>query len=718
MATPFGTMSIAEMTGDAQIARALLDAKNPENRMGLGVAQVVTVNYEEHWAEIRMISGSATTWNRTPIPLTYPGAGARHILGTMPSAGDLCLVGWIYPESESKSKTPVILQWFIPGVHVGREWMTTSNWGADEIDMSVQKVADLADDARQPIRHKLRHYQGGNVFGSSSQGSDFVLDESVSLWNRRGAEFQLRDSDNAAVTRALENFGVFAGVRTSSGLIQRNALLIADSLVSDGRDWTNSLDESETALASSDILRNTLLTDSGDIPVDFLSENLLNADGTLAKPNQHKPDMMYGGQPYRRIPVDPNEPVGAMFTEHRIEVINDANSTLPVSDETEFFDADKALDERRPLVEFVLGTVVGNDAVTPNGRLVYGKPLTAIVSEGASSIPRIEAAMDSSEHLAALFRIHPDDATGLLDSWVAWTKQGQLRAVLGGPSTQNSAEIAMFGGLDLSVQGALNLNLNGAINLSSTGRGGASIASSQGPAGLKGRTVEVLSDTTMSQRAVESITTSAPIIDTSADKLTLNGTASVNVTTSGQYTRTADVASELTTGKKVETFTGPKNFMPTNGALHERTYTPVTPGLVCEETTYTWGDRKETFNLGNHSTTILVGNMTYETLLGKLTLTGTTSTVTMDATGINGTALTGSVALEASTGPATLKGLTGATVEAVAGVATLKGGVGVRLVAPVVGTEAGFIITSGSRDPLTGLPFATFGMGAPFHTVG
>jgi hypothetical protein len=85
--------------------------------------------------------------------------------------------------------------------------------------------------------------------------------------------------------------------------------------------------------------------------------------------------------------------------------------------------------------------------------------------------------------------------------------------------------------------------------------------------------------------------------------------------------------------------------------------------------------------------------------------------------GVKATATLGTVSISAMAGAVSISGSTGVTVSSIGGSVVIHGGAGVNLSAPVSGTEMGPIITGGSRDPMTNLPFSFFGMGAPSHRV-
>ena len=88
----------------------------------------------------------------------------------------------------------------------------------------------------------------------------------------------------------------------------------------------------------------------------------------------------------------------------------------------------------------------------------------------------------------------------------------------------------------------------------------------------------------------------------------------------------------------------------------------------------------------------------------------------LSATGMATTVPTGVIALTAAAGTATMSGFAGVSIIAAGGTATVRGGTGVYLGGPV--TEVGSILVSGSLEPFTGLPFATWALGAKHFNIG
>lgn len=766
-ATQNGRLSVANMTtvghGDMlnapEVRKGDIQHANPDNNYGLGVAKVVDIDYEEYMVSLQVIMGSASDTVRVPVPLTFPGAGNRHFLGSLPEVGDLCVVGWMPQESRNQqSKTPVILNWIVPGSWLGRNWLTSSSWTTDEADMGDKITRDVVAHMRPRLRHKLRHVHSGMIAASSSMGSDLVLDEGVQLSNRKGNEFLLRDQDQAAVLRALQSFTALAGVRSYTGMVQRDARTLQTQLVSDGKDWTYDtlqLDGEpvpDLDLPASDVpagkltpsraISGSFLNLEGNLdPFTFLTRGGLIDDRGYAVPSG-LPSATYNGKPVYRVGtsqdngfVNPDVPV---FTEHRIELTHTSDGRLPVTEQTDMFDADRLPDagptvnggKKQPFFEQVFGTVVGNDPFSEEGQNQYGLPLTAnVLSEEGNPFPSIQSAfgLPVEEQLAFLQRLYPLDPS-LPYVFSAWNKKGQGRFVFGGPKDEDSIQAFLYGGLNLAINGRTRLAFNGPLEFTSVGpKTAAVLKSEQGPvviSGAKGGTdpdqpsVSIEGGYDVRVRAGRKVLVKGASVETNATSIRMNAHQDMALTTAGRIGVSAERLNIAVLGKKTEDFTGPVNLLPTNGALHERTYTPAYPGLDCETVKYTWGNRVETFNLGNHTTTVQVGNATYETNLGLMTVRGMTAALTLGVAGASLTADVGNATVSASTGSASVTGLTSVDVTSIAGPATVRGATNVYLGAPIVGPDSGPIICAGSIDPLTGLPFATWGMGAKQHVVG
>ena len=786
------TVTRGEMLTDNIEAQRRIDENDPEQSWGLGLAQVTMVDYEDHLLTLRVVVGASSSMERAPINIPYPGAGARRFLGSVPEIGDIAVVGWA--AQDSKNKTPVILGWMIKGVWTGREWVTTSNFTVDEADQGTQRERDAGEGVLPRTRHKLRHMYPGNVVASSSQGADMVLDEGVTLANRRGNEFRLRDQDQAAVLRALQKFEALSGVRTYEGMVQRDALFLPDTVVSDGFIWDDKrqtvdgrpLSDGELIpdvnagegsflsappyareLGDDNLLGEPLFKlDTNVDPYSFLQNGgLLSDRGTVLGYNDVLADAQYGGKPLYRVSMPKGDnavlqPNTRALVEHRIEVTHTSDGRLPVTEQTDMFDAERLPggdptvendSPNAPFIQMVYGSVVGNDPYSQIGRREYGVPLMANIFDGDAVEARVEAVTLASttggpvptpieDHAATLFKLNP--LTGDFPTFWSVNKKGQVKMFLSGPTSQNSAEVALQGGLKLSVGGRFKFMTEGGLDLGTNSRNSLHVRSDKGPVTIFGGgsltgaeavlerlagtgggegdlpSVDIQGRTNVRVRATKKVFIKGAAVSMEGTLANIQGHDQVSIQTAKGFDVSAETINMVSTAKRVDEFSGPKNSLPTNGPLHERNYTPTIPGQTAERVIYNSGNREETFKQGNHTTTVQVGDATYEVQLGKLILKGgNVATIELSSDGISGTAQVGNVSLTASAGQASLSGATSATLRATGGTATVRGSAGVNLAAPVSGPDSGPIICAGSIDPLTGKPFSTWGMGAKNHTV-
>lgn len=748
---------------------------------GLSIARVVRVDQETHEVTLQVLTGENDLFQRTAVPLTQPSAGARHFMGSLPHPGDVCIVGWL----TTSNKTPVILGWIPPGLLAGLEWLPVQDFLPVEADLSP-KVRSQYEGIYGRRRHKMKPMRRGEVYLSSGFGSDVILDEGVTLTNRRGTELRLRDQDQAILARGQARFDILGGTRVYAGPVQRDALFLPYRTVQDGVQWDAPRQaNSDTPIDSSALPTNTpgkyvphpvfdktdptspfftsgFEVDANLDPYSLLTRGLwIGPDGYLENPSQALSDVEYGGKSYARTslpadgqttpPINAALPNGEALTEYRIEIQHTHDGTLPVSEQTEGFDADRlpstatqdqSTDVSRPLIEWVLGSVVGNNPFSRQEKGLYGLPLQAKVFDGPNIDPRLESAVGETigHHAATLFRITPP----LQESppaFVSFTKDGAIRAYLTGPPDESSLDLALTGGVHLQAGGpiqiqgrALKLDIKeadpasnmafqvasttGAVKLSAGGPSTLSTASSKAdpqpsPALLleaptshawltAGRTVRIAAGDSIQVGDAQEVSVSA--------KRTYRLYSDKGVLQYNTLDRTVQ-------GKETTLYVGPKNSLPSNGPAREVSFggTPATGqvGGTVDEYTVQFGDRKETFKKGNHTTQILVGDLTYETGQGSWKAKAGTNTLEVSSTqGIQGDANLGPVKFTSTT-TATFQGQTAATVKS-SGLTRVSGS------SVILGANGatGSIINSSDLDPLTNLPLSFFGMGSQGHLLG
>jgi len=784
------------------------DPSTGPGAFGLSVARVTRVDYAQNEIDIQVISGEHGVSPYAGITVTCPAAGARHLMTAMPESGDMCIVGWLATEP----KSPIILSWIPHSRKAGLEWLPVQDVLPTEADMNP-KTRTHFEGIYSRTRYKTPPLRPGCIYLSSSQGSDVMLDEGVLLTNRRGNEIVLRDPDQAIVFRSLQQFHATGGARVYAGMVQRDAQFLPRRMFSDGIDWAASVQQDSngdplppSALGSSPQSINRLtphevfvrsdgnqpFADSGVLlqdnvdPYAFLNRGFyIGTDGFALDPATVTSDAEYAGKPMFRVSIDPSPENTALptngltaeesteadtLTEYRIEVDHSWDGRLPVTEQTDGFDADRlpsdAVQESPvsfggPFVQWVLGSVVGNDPYSNRGRQVYGLPLVPRVFDGETVDPRLESGVGISlgEHAASLFRVVPpvEDPTAVPPTFLSTTKDGRVKGFISGPQNENSVELALNGGLRLDANGPLELNApNTVLNFSQgsdldnwalalkSDTGGILIRSS-GPTTRSSFSARTGSPDNQEQNqpsvAVESPNGNVHVSAgrfakiSAANGVQICDTDEITAIAKKNYANFSDkwslqcnTSSRVVQGKEDNLYSGPKTFLPTNRPIRSTKFiaNPLTGHFGGETDSYFMllGDREETFVAGNHRTTVAVGNATWQAGLGTVRLaSGTvpiptgfapaTSSVTVSPTSVQtstvGVASTQALSISGrALTTLTLQSLGPARVGSTAMSITLTAG----------GGKAGGIVCSSDRDPLTNLPFATFGVGSPTHRLG
>ena len=762
----------------------------------LGIARVTRVDYAQHQVQLQIIHGEKDTYQWTAMPVGCPGAGARHFIGALPEPGDVCVIGW----TSSESKTPIILTYMPIGVGTGDEWAPVQSFMPTEVDLNPQTQAHY-EGIYGRYRHKMRAMRPGCICLSSSQGSDIIMDESVLITNRRATEIRLRDQDQAIVFRSLQQFHAMGGARVYAGMVQRDAQLLPSRMFSDGTNWTAGIqvDENGDPLTPADLgvspipagslsphkvfMRSDatlpfpasgISIDTNVDPYSFLARGLfIGTDGYILDASRGVPDAEYGGKPIYRVAIDPSPensttPTnGALsldgsdadtLTEYRIELDHSWDGTLPVTEQTDGFDADRlptnskqvtAMSNAGPYLQFVLGSVVGNDAFTRQGRELYGLPLAPrIFSED-----RIEPVMGSGlglplgQHAASLFRVDApiDDPSSVPPMFISTTKDGSVKGFLSGSQDANSLELALNGGMRMQANGPLMFDASNMVmnfrNGDPTNNFAALITSDTGAIVIRAnapttqgsfsaRTANSdLPENTLPSILIESPTGNTHIKSGRFTKITgangiqfvdtneilMTAKQKVNVFSDGVEI-SSNTFKKTVQGREDNLYGGPKNFSPINAPLRSTKFIgiPLTghAGGVTDKYTMLFGNRDERFRIGSHKTTCFIGNITYQTRFGTVTQRAGFNQISVNTgSGISMLSLTNTSMF--STLATSITALASITMKAVvrakvSSLVTTLGGAGIP----------GRIISSSDRDPLTNLPFRTFGMGSPGHRLG
>jgi len=781
-------------------------AQNPSlnwAQLAFSVCRVKEIQYEEMKCTLVALTGESDIYEYTGVDLTLPGGGRRHFFGAIPERGDLCLVGWAARESSgtASTRTPIIIGWVPPSPWMGQEWLPFSRFGPGE-GLDTPKERSVATGLAERVRFKLRHSGPGDILASSSGGSDLVLNEEVLLTNRRGAELRLRDADTAFVVRSVVEFHAQSGTRVYSGPVQREARLLPSTLFSDGTYWDSpspQIDAESNPVAAEDLgaspfptgfltpgqifsrsptslAESAFETATGEAiderldPFDFLQwGSFVDQSGFRLDPRS-TPDVVYGGKALYRVGVVPggdlpttgvanafasltaDDPAPEALSEYRIEVTHSSRGLLPVTEQTDGFDAERLPTQNptdgnplggsaaSPFIEWVLGSVVGNDPFSLNGTGLYGLPLKPVVFGTSGISPGLVSGVGSRlrDHAATLLRVTPAFGPGPA-SFVSWTKDARLKAYVAGPGV--SGEVALQGALRMETGGGIGItagegfSVDGApgpgnvgVSLGSSGGGvsifgggtiaGASAAADADPASTSGAlapSVLIHGTSNVTIRSEGSVSLNSPrMMITNATTIDLRAQSSVAIASGQRASLSAQQLAISASGSMSVQVSGPADSNPSNGPSHEFQInsTPATGNSGGETDHYvmTYGDRVEEFTLqGSHTTTLTVGDFLFETRLGKWRAKALGNTLTLDSSsGLDATLPVGDSSTTISSGSFSVSAQQNVTVRALTGSATVAGTLGVKLVSP--GTPDGGIICGSDLDPLTGIAYSSLGL--------
>ena len=309
---------------------------NNDNSDGqyLRMAKIVRVDYESMKVDLVFLDVAG---GLPKVSLTAPYAGYRSFLGAMPTVGDWVIIGF---GKTGGFKDPFIIQFIPRGYKSG-------------LNNDVIKTTKALDPKSHPeLRFKMQKLYDGEIYGLSKYGSEFYLDKNVTISNSKLNEIFIRSADQSINLTALNNNIFSCGVRISSGLIHRIAL-IQDPELFDGS--------------------------FSQFPVWYSEEGI-----PYYTPNFSGP--INAQFPYGKKTIDD---FNSAFIEHRIEVkemetpripVNDANSGVDIDS---LYSAKPGMGSNKPLVVQILGTLVGNDPVGDKKR--YGTILKPKIFQNPNS---------------------------------------------------------------------------------------------------------------------------------------------------------------------------------------------------------------------------------------------------------------------------------------------------------------------------------------------
>ena len=650
----------------------------------LRFGEVTRVDYVKSQVDIKYVDSDYIDAN---VSFVSPQQGLNHFMGGMPEVGAMAVVGHfkLARTFHSKSGRAIVLG-FISRYTFFSQFF-------DAINIRNDGVTDL-DIILQQDRMKTWKLYPGEFLISSKQGSDIRVDKGLFLQNSAMNEIKLDPFSQVMSFLALNQTINSAAGSINFGLVHRNALLNDDEfadLFSEGT--TQALSDGR----------------------EFF--RVTNSEKTINSP--------YGNQSL-------SDPGVLGFTEFRLEIKELADDTLDVTEESSGVDqtdriksdgSEDDADVTYPLVTFSLGTLIGNDAVTKEGKNLYGKVLVPVTFQtNADKIPSgIEQLAENKDGIdgegtqagAAQLKL-PNTQT----SW-SLTKEGVLEYTLDSSSTNHplgagrSANIGLLGSAKIAIgQQALD-----GKSLLLDLLGGASVTI--GGEATKGRSLDLLMSNGLN----------IEIQGSDQDRNSIRGVIQNNIDLLIKGSRYTEIRGDEITlvhglhetrvlGKKVDNFINDKanNY---GGSLKEnvvgsyqsnvgsgRYVTISTPDIVNGETSAD----KEKIISGDKELTMLLGSYMVSLLAGKISETIEVGARSIDLSVGNFSVSVGVGNIDIGTKAGDV------TIGTQAGSVTMTGLAGVNVVGPTVSLKAplvtigsltqGGVVNSGPgghRDYLTGL---------------
>jgi hypothetical protein len=764
--------------GDSERLRnSALKQSNPSygwSALSLCLARVTDVYHPELRCNIEVVHGEHQRPKYTGVEISAASAGSRHFLGAIPQVGDYCMVGWVANSGDKAGrKQPIILTWMPRTPFYGHDWLPVQDFTTEEQVLNNLKDRQAVSQVAQRIRFKMRHMDQGNILASSAQGADLFLDESVLLTNRRANEIRLRDQDQAIVMRSLQQFHSMAGARVYSGMVQRDAQHIPQEMISDGFNWDGGMQvylgedsigspQSSPTLNPSEpstdplgkFLPNKIFLKDSEGKTEFEKEggtldphlnpfsfffeaNLINESGQVTGANSGK--LIYGGKSILRMDergrdrkAKSGKPISSALSEYRVEVSHTSNGTLPVTEQTDGFDADR-LASGLPLVEFVLGSVVGNDPFGV-GRQSYGIPLGVSFASGQGVlVPSVTGEVGSQ--CATLIKVNPLSEE-LSDSFVSFTKNGALKAQISSLSTEalqakvngggevtldgdlrvKSAQINLVGGSDSGNSLGVNVTSpKGAVNISAGGYITPNEGASNQDAKEAQMGVNIEARRGISIQSSSVVKLSAPIVDfTDVKSFRFSSQDSFSLASGKSLTLETSDMTETVTGNKRVVYGGPTDGLPIKSQGLEETFgsSPATGsvGGTVRKETVAFGDVEQTsLTVGDRSTSVNLGSISQSSTVGSVTLRSAGNSVDTSPESVTVKAILGDASVQSAVGNVAITGSLGVGIRSVGKVSLEAPSVVLNAGSTATGVS-GAILCASDLHPLVGKTYQALGL--------
>ena len=439
-------------------------ASNDNPFANLRVGIITRVDELNLKADVKVITGHE---QRYELDLVQPMAGPRSFLGGIPEVGAMVIIG--YRRRNKQLYEAVILGYLPVGNKSGLRFDPFAAVPPSEIDAGDQTLVDQL--YGPTIRYKRITGRSGDIIGMSADGAEFQLSRDVRFINRGGDLIELRDVDRTLVTQALHRVDSDSAAYLFSGAIRRGAMnLPLEIFETDTKGViTNVVRGQDTRYFGRDDLSNAGVV--GSTFIDPTTNKVLDRINN----EREFPSLTFsnGRQVFyasANAATNFEDPLSGgslrAFTERRLEIRHDTDLEQEVLEEIDGFGVDRP----RAYIEYVLGTLVGNDPFSTLGQRQYGKVLKPRIFEtfdqrGAGTFSLEEClrppstTVDEAMTMAAayLFKISPPRAASRNPFVVSVSKQGKLFANIPASSNENysskniSAELNLEGGLKAHI---------------------------------------------------------------------------------------------------------------------------------------------------------------------------------------------------------------------------------------------------------------------------
>lgn len=691
------------------------------DKYSLRLALVTRVDEINMKADLRVITGGG---DRFEVDLTQSVAGPRSFWGGVPELNSIAIIGYRHIH---KHLTDAVILGYLPvGNKSGLRFDPFSP--VDPAESSSESAADVQDTFGPTARLKRLLLRPGDVGGMSSSGAELTLSKDVSIMNRAGDLFELRDSDRTLIMQSIHRVTSESGVKTLSGPVRRGGMFLPDDIFSSGRTLKTEADgyfgrDELQAAGPGASGGSAKFSNSSGVVLDLFN------DAT-----EYPPVVYSNGRKVHYTPTTPGSSVehpdssASAFVEHRTELYHTSDLNQEVIEEIDGFSADR----RTPYIECVMGTLVGSDLNTTQGQRQYGKVLkprifTDFVSRKMGSFtlsevdrqptaPDIESVTSAG---AFYFRIRPPRSVGSNAFVASVSKQGKLFLNVPASNVEEYPSGAKKVSAEINMEGALKAFFGASnpdrVSAHITAEGGIHLDVGRDAKG-NALTITYRSGTKTIYEGnpnEDDVTASTQVRGvketsiTGAENKTIEGSKTTVV--SGQYQMKADRFTinsfnglSLNAGELNALVSGKSQWQLAQQVVE----TVVTGGKT---STIMAGGRTETVSAGAVTTTASAGAMSFNCPSGAYSVTVGTGAVSI-------TTSSGAVALSTAAGALSIAASGGAVAVTASLALNLTGGSSVIVTAPTVllgGPTAVLGVCRGTPslppgaptlDPITGAP--------------